>query len=550
MQSKMPALAIVALGLAGCSRPAAPGAALESFTTDDLTAHIAVLASDSFAGRGPASVGEDRTMAYLTAEFSRLGLQPGNGDSWYQEVPLVRITTGADAALVIRGQGAQARFQYGTDFVANSKHLDDAASVNDADVVFVGYGAVAPEYGWNDYEGLDVRGKTVLILVNDPGYGSGDTTMFRGRTMTYYGRWTYKFEEASRQGAAAAFVIHETEPAAYGWNVVQSSWTGPQFSLAAADGNRSRVSVEGWISLETARAMLRLAGQDYDSLKVRASVRGFRGVSLGMTASVTLQQQVERSTSRNFVARLPGTDHADEHIIYMAHWDHFGTDPAREGDQIFNGAEDNATGTAGLIAMAQAFKALGNPSSRSILFLAVTAEEQGLLGSAFYGDHPVVPLEKTVAAINMDGMNVHGPMRDIIVIGLGMSELDDYVRDVAASQDRVVRPDAEPEKGYYYRSDHFSLAKHGVPALNPGAGQDHVEHGIEWTRQREAEYREQRYHQPSDEVLDSWDLTGMVQDLQLLFTVGYRLATSREFPNWREGTEFKAQRDAMMLGTR
>jgi Zn-dependent M28 family amino/carboxypeptidase len=551
MRTTLPALAAVTFGLAGCGTPAAaPGAALESFTTDALTAHIAVLASDSLAGRAPASVGEDRTMAYLTETFGRLGLQPGNNGSWYQEVPLVRITGGSDAALAIRGQGAQARFQYGDDFVANSKHLDNAVTLNDADVVFVGYGVVAPEYGWNDYEGLDVRGKTVLILVNDPGFATGDTTLFRGGTMTYYGRWTYKYEEASRQGAAAAFVIHETEPAAYGWDVVRNSWTGPQFSLAAADGNRSRVAVEGWVTLETAQAMLRLAGQEYETLKTRAATRGFRGIPLGMTASVTLRQQVERSTSRNFLARLPGTDHADEHVIYMAHWDHFGTDPAREGDQIFNGAEDNATGTAGLIEMAKAFTALSGPPSRSILFLAVTAEEQGLLGSAFYGDQPVVPLEKTVAAINMDGMNVLGPMQDVIVIGLGMSELDDYMAAAAAGQNRVVRPDAEPGKGYYYRSDHFSLARHGVPALNPGAGQDHVEHGIEWTRQREAEYRAERYHQPTDEMLDSWNLGGMVQDLQLLFTIGYRLATSRDFPNWREGTEFKAQRDAMMLGTR
>lgn len=549
MRTILPALAAVTLGLAGCGTAAAPGAALESFTTDALAAHIAVLASDSFAGRAPASIGEERTMAYLTSEFGKLGLQPGNNGSWYQEVPLVRITSGSDAALAIRGQGAQARFRYADDFVANSKHLESAVSVNDADVVFVGYGVVAPEYGWNDYEGLDVHGKTVLILVNDPGFATGDTALFRGRTMTYYGRWTYKYEEASRQGAAAAFVIHETEPAAYGWDVVRNSWTGPQFSLAAADGNRARVAVEGWVTLETAQAMLRLAGQEYETLKTRAATRGFRGMALGLTASVTLRQEVERSTSRNVVARLPGTDHADEHVIYMAHWDHFGTDPAREGDQIFNGAEDNATGTAGLIAMAKAFTALSSPPSRSILFLAVTAEEQGLLGSAFYGDQPVVPLEKTVAAINMDGMNVLGPMRDVIVIGLGMSELDDYMTAAAAEQHRTVRPDAEPEKGYYYRSDHFSLARHGVPALNSGGGQDHVEHGIAWTQQREAEYREQRYHQPADEFLDSWDLGGMVQDLQLLFTIGYRLATNREFPNWREGTEFKAQRDAMMLGT-
>jgi Zn-dependent M28 family amino/carboxypeptidase len=551
MRSRMSVLAVAALavGVGSCAGPGAPGVALESFTVDDLTAHIAVLAADSLAGRAPASVGEDRTMAYLQTEFARLGLVPGNGGSWYQEVPLVRITAGDDMSLAIRGQGAQARFRYADDFVANSKRLDSTVGVTDAEVVFVGYGIVAPEYGWNDYEGVDVRGKTVLILVNDPGFATGDTTLFRGNTMTYYGRWTYKFEEASRRGAAAAFVIHETAPAAYGWNVVRSSWTGPQFSLASDDGNRSRVAIEGWITLETAQAMLRLAGREYDALKRQAVTRGFRPIPLGLTASLTLRQQVERSTSRNFVARLPGTDRADEHVIYMAHWDHFGTDPDLEGDQIFNGALDNATGVASLLEVAEAFTTLSSPPSRSILFLAVTAEEQGLLGSAYYGDRPVVPLEQTVAAINMDGMNVLGPMHDIIVIGLGMSELDDYVADVAAAQDRVVRPDAEPEKGYYYRSDHFSLAKHGVPALNPGSGQDHVEHGIEWTRQQEADYREHRYHQPSDEMLDTWDLRGMVQDLQLLFTVGYRLATSREFPNWREGTEFRAQRDAMMLGT-
>ncbi|MDH4045174.1 MAG: M28 family metallopeptidase [Gemmatimonadota bacterium] len=550
MRSMMSALAATgALALAGCGAPAVPGAALESFSTDDLTAHIAVLASDSFAGRGPASVGEDRTMAYLQAEFERLGLEPGNGASWYQEVPLVRIAARPDAELSVRGQGAQARFRYGDDFVANSKHLDDAVGVADAEIVFVGYGIVAPEYGWNDYAGLDVRGKTVMILVNDPGFATGDSTLFRGHTMTYYGRWTYKFEEASRQGAAAAFVIHETEPAAYGWDVVRNSWSGPQFSLAAADANESRVAVEGWVTLETARAIVRLGGQEYDSLKVRAARAGFAPVPLGVTAAVSLRQEVLRSSSRNFVARLPGTDHADEHIIYMAHWDHFGTDPAREGDQIFNGAEDNATGTAGLIEMAKAFTSLAAPPSRSILFLAVTAEEQGLLGSAFYGEHPIVPLEKTVAAINMDGMNVLGPMRDVIVIGLGMSELDDYMVEAAAEQGRVVRPDAEPEKGYYYRSDHFSLAKQGVPALDPGSGQDHVEHGVEWTQQREAEYRAERYHMPADEMLDSWDLRGLVQDLQLFFTVGYRLSMNREFPNWRQGSEFKALRDAMMLGT-
>ena len=538
------------IAAAACGAPQPPGAALESFDTGDLAAHIAVIASDSFAGRAPSSVGEDRTMAYLEAEFQKLGLEPGNGTSWYQEVPLVRTAVQPGAELVVQGGGAQARFRFGDDFVAFSRRLDESVAIDASPLVFVGYGVVAPEYAWDDYAGLDVKGKTVVVLVNDPGFATGDTSLFRGRTMTYYGRWTYKFEEAARQGAAGVLIVHETEPAAYGWDVVRNSWTGPQFNLVTADGNAGRATVEGWIGLETARAIFRLGGQEYDSLKTRAQVRGFTGVPLEASASVALQNEIVRSTSRNFVARLRGTDRPEEHVIYMGHWDHFGTDPTREGDQIFNGAEDNATGIAGLIAMARAYTALSTPPSRSVLFLAVTAEEQGLLGSSYYAQQPVVPLEQTVAAINMDGMNVNGPMRDIVVVGLGMSELDDYVQAAAAEQDRTVRPDQEPEKGYYYRSDHFPFAKQGVPALNTGSGQDHVEHGVEWTRAREEEYRAQRYHQPGDEVLDSWDLGGLVQDLQLLFTVGYRLATTDAFPNWREGTEFRAARDAMMLGAR
>jgi Zn-dependent M28 family amino/carboxypeptidase len=538
------------LSAVACGAPQPPGAALESFNAGDLAAHIAVIASDSFAGRAPSSVGEDRTMAYLEAEFQKLGLEPGNGTSWYQEVPLVRTTVQPGAELVVQAGGAQARFRFGDDFVAFSRRLDESVAIEASPLVFVGYGVVAPEYGWDDYAGLDVKGKTVVVLVNDPGFATGDTSLFRGRTMTYYGRWTYKFEEAARQGAAGVLIVHETEPAAYGWDVVRNSWTGPQFTLVTADGNAGRATVEGWIGLEAARAIFRLGGQEYDSLKTRAQVRGFTGVPLEASASVALHNEVVRSTSRNFVARLRGTDRPEEHVIYMAHWDHFGTDPTREGDQIFNGAEDNATGIAGLLAMARAYTALSTPPSRSVLFLAVTAEEQGLLGSSYYAQQPVVPLRQTVAAINMDGMNVNGPMRDIVVVGLGMSELDDYVRTAAAEQDRTVRPDQEPEKGYYYRSDHFPFAKQGVPALNTGSGQDHVEHGIEWTRAREEEYRALRYHQPGDEMLDSWDLGGLVQDLQLLFTVGYRLATTDAFPNWREGTEFRAARDAMMLGAR
>jgi Zn-dependent M28 family amino/carboxypeptidase len=486
-------------------------------------------------------------MTYLQAEFTRLGLEPGNDGSWYQDVPLVRSAVQGAPELTIRGSGgAPARFTFGSDWVGFSKRVVERAEVSNAEVVFVGYGVVAPEFGWNDYEGLDVQGKTVVILVNDPGFATQDTALFRGRSMTYYGRWTYKFEEAARQGAAGALIVHETEPAAYGWDVVRNSWTGPQFSLAAEDGNLGRVAVEGWIQLETARAIFQVAGQEYEALKARAAQRGFRAVPLGVTASARLSLETVRSTSRNFLARLRGTDRADEYVIYMAHWDHFGTDTTREGDQIFNGAVDNATGTAGLIEMAEAFTALSTPPSRSVLFVAVTAEEQGLLGSQYYGTRPVVPLAKTVAAINMDAMNTDGRMRDVTVIGYGNSELDDYVIAAAESQGRVVRPDPEPEKGYYYRSDHFSLAKVGVPAVYVDQGIDHVEHGEAWTQQRQADYRAHRYHQPADEYDPSWDLSGLVEDLRVLFHVGFRIASGRDVPNWREGTEFKAIRDQMM----
>ncbi|HEX9727730.1 MAG TPA: M28 family metallopeptidase [Gemmatimonadales bacterium] len=539
----------IALFTAACGGElAVPGAAVESITATDLGTRIAALASDEFGGRGPSSFGEDRTMEYLEAQFTALGLEPGNGTSFYQDVPLVRSTAAPGAELVIRGSSGTQRYRYRADFVAWTKRVVDAVSLENSDLVFVGYGIVAPEYDWNDYAGLDVRGKTVVILVNDPGFATGDSALFRGNAMTYYGRWTYKFEEAARQGADGALIVHETAPAAYPWEVVENSWTGPQFSLEAADGNMSRVALEGWITLETARAIFQAGGRDYDQLTQRARQRDFAAVPLDVRVSVSLQNQIERSISRNFLALLPGTDHRDEYIIYMGHWDHFGTDPNRGGDQIFNGAKDNATGTAALLEIAEAFQAVGTAPSRSVLFLAVTAEEQGLLGSSHYADNPVVPLAQTVAALNMDALNTIGRMRDVTVVGYGNSALDDYVEYAAADQNRAVRPDPEPEKGYYYRSDHFSFAKRGVPALYLDPGIDHVEHGEAWTMARLDEYTAERYHKPSDEYDPAWDLSGMVDDVAMLFRIGYRLANSRDFPNWREGTEFKATRDAMMAG--
>jgi Zn-dependent M28 family amino/carboxypeptidase len=489
-------------------------------------------------------------VAYLTEQFRQIGLEPGNGDSYVQDVPLVSITVEGAPALVARAGESTHEFAFGDEWVGWTKRVVDRAALTDSELVFVGYGVVAPEYEWDDYQGLDVSGKTVVILVNDPGFATQDPELFNGNAMTYYGRWTYKFEEAARQGARGALVVHETAAAGYPWEVVQNSWTGPQFSLASADDNMGRVELEGWISGEVARRLFEAAGQDYDASAAAATEGGFAPVELGVGVSTSLSNTLVRSSSANVIGRLAGVDRPDEYVVYMAHWDHFGMDPSLEGDQIYNGAFDNATGTSGLLELARAFTSLDSGPSRSLLFLAVTAEEQGLLGSAYYAQNPVYPRQKTVAAINMDGMNVDGPMRDITVIGYGNSELDDYVEEAAAEQGRTVRSDPEPEKGFYYRSDHFTFAKEGVPALYTDAGVDHVEHGEAWTMERRAEYTAERYHKPSDEYDPSWDLTGALDDLRLLFTVGYRLASSDGFPNWRQGTEFKARRDQEMATAR
>jgi Zn-dependent M28 family amino/carboxypeptidase len=522
--------------------------ALASFTPQDLAAKIQILAADSFEGRAPSSPGEEKTVNFLRSEFERMGLKPGNGESFFQEVPLVSITANRDMRLLIGGRGPAMTLRYGTDFVAFTSRVVEEASLDRSPLVFAGYGVVAPEAGWNDYEGLDARGKTVIVLVNDPDFRGGDTTLFKGRTMTYYGRWTYKYEEAARQGASGVLIVHETEPAGYPWEVVTGSWSGPRFGLVSEDRNLSRAAVEGWITAEAARRIFQRAGLDYDSLKAKASQRGFRPIPLNLEASVRVRNTIEYSRSKNVVALLEGRDRPGEYVIYMAHWDHLGRDSSLSGDQIFNGAVDNASGTAGLLELAEAFAGLPRPPRRSVVFLAVTAEEQGLLGSAYYARNPIFPLDRTVAAINLDGLNVDGRTRDITVIGYGNSELDDYLAEAARTQNRYLRPDPEPEKGFYYRSDHFELAKAGVPALYTDAGIDNIEHGTEWALKRREEYTALRYHKPADEFDPSWDLRGAVEDLQLLFLVGYRLANEDRFPNWREGTEFKARRDSMMSG--
>jgi len=538
----LPLLAVVACG-GGDLRP--PQDALDRIDATDLAERTRTLSSDEFEGRAPASRGEELTVNYLTDAFADLGLSPGNGDSWTQGVPLVSIAADPSMKLEIEGEGGAVELEYGIDFMAWTKRVIDRTSIEDSEMVFVGYGVVAPEYGWNDYEGVDVDGKTVVLLVNDPGYATGDAERFNGRSMTYYGRWTYKYEEAARQGAEGVLIIHDTGPAGYPWDVVRGSWSGPQFGLVADDANLSRAAVEGWLTQEAARELFERADLDLDALAEAAATPDFEAVEMGLTASLEIRNRVERSTSNNVVAKLEGSERPDEFVVYMAHWDHLGRDPSLEGDQIYNGALDNATGTAGLIEVAQAFASLDPPPARSVLFLAVTAEEQGLLGSAHYGENPVEPLDRTVAAINMDGLNTFGPTNDITVVGLGNSELDDYLTAAAEARGRTVRPDPEPEKGFFYRSDHFNFARQGVPALYTDAGIDHVERGEEYGRRMREEYTAERYHKPSDEYDESWDLEGAVGDLRLMFEVGYRLAQEATWPNWREGNEFRARRDSM-----
>ncbi len=542
-------LIIGTMSIVGCT-PDPRSPAMDQIDTADLARHIQTLASDEFEGRRPSSPGEERTVAYLQEQFENIGLEPGNGSSYFQDVPLVSITVKGRPSLTIAGRGTSSQHAYAGDYVGWTKRVVDQVSLRNSDMVFVGYGIVAPEYDWNDYDGVDVRGKTVVILVNDPGYATKDSTLFNGNSMTYYGRWTYKYEEAARQGAAGALIIHETGAAGYPWEVVTGSWTGPQFDLVRDDNNMGRAAVEGWITNDLATELFARSSLDLAQLREVATQRGFHAVPLGLTASVTIDNVLERSNSKNVLGVLPGGERPDEYIVYMAHWDHFGRDTSLTGDQIYNGAFDNATGTAGLLELAQAFTALEQKPARSIVFLAVTAEEQGLLGSAYYATHPVYPTNQTVAAINMDGLNNLGPMRDITVVGWGNSELDDYLQRAAAEVHRAVRPDPEPEKGFYYRSDHFSFAKVGVPALYTDAGIDNIEHGEEWTLAKRDEYTEQNYHKPSDEFDPSWDLSGAVDDLRILFAVGYELANSNAFPNWRAGNEFKAIRDSDMASGR
>ena len=540
--------------IAACSKPPAavsvklqvPLARLPTVDAQAILAHTKVMSSDEYEGRGPGTKGEELTVNYLVDQFKKIGVKPGNTDGTYvQKVPLVGITP-APAPLVFEKGSQRRTLKWKDDVVAWTKHVAESASINKSELVFVGYGIVAPEYKWDDYKGLDVKGKTLVMLVNDPPVAD-DAKAFGGKAMTYYGRWTYKYEVGMQKGAAAVLVVHETEPAGYPFEVVQAKTT-EQFDLVTPDKNMSRVNIEGWITLGQAKALMQMAGQDFDALKKQAATRDFKPLPLGVTASMTIRNTLRTIDSQNVVARLEGSDPAlkDEYVVYTAHWDHLGVGPEINGDRIYNGAKDNAIGTAALLELARAFTKVSPAPKRSILFLSVTAEEQGLLGSQYYAVTPIYPLKKTLANINMDGLNVHGRTKDLTLVGYGASDLDDYASAAAAEQGRIIRPDPETEKGFYYRSDHFNFAKQGVPALDPDEGTDFVGKPAEYGKQVRDDYTEHDYHKPSDVIKADWDLSGAVEDLQVLFAVGYRVAQADKYPEWKPGNEFKATREAML----
>jgi len=549
---------VVSVLLAACAakqekqESAAPS--FDAVNASSLLSEIKTLASDDFEGRKPGTPGEAKTLSYMEKEFRDMGLKPGNPDGTYlQKVPLAGITSKPNLKFTVNGKPFPLQFK--KDFTANSSRYTPLTDIKDTDIVFVGYGVVAPEYGWDDYKDVDVKGKTIIMLVNDPAIPDPndpsklDPKMFKGNAMTYYGRWTYKYEIASQKGAAAAIIVHETGPAGYPFDVVVGSWGGENFSIQRPDNNMGRVPVESWMTFDKVSELCRAAGVDLTSLKKAALSKDFKPVTLaGAKASYRIENTLRKIDSNNVIAKLEGSDpaHKDEYVIYTAHWDHLGRDTSLKGDQIFNGAADNASGSAGLLEIARAYSKLPTAPKRSVLFLSVTAEEQGLLGAEYYATNPLYPLNKTLADINMDVLNLWGKTSDLEIVGLGNSELDDIATAVLKERGRTVKPDTAPEKGHFYRSDHFEFAKQGVPALYPDPGSDYTGKPADYGKQKVDYYTEHDYHKPSDEVKPDWDLSGAVEDLRVLSEIGYRIAQADRYPAWKTGNEFKARRDAMM----
>jgi len=563
---KFLALAATALILAACGMPPVAlkqtpslAAALDSVRGEDMLRHIEVLASDDFEGRLPGTRGEDLTVAYLTEQFRKLGLRPGNPDgSYVQKVPLVGMSGTPTASVQVGGKTLAWKFP--EDYVAFAPRTESEIKVRNSDMVFVGYGVTAPEYQWDDYKGMDLKGKTLVMLINDPQIPDPrdpaklDEQMFKGKAMTYYGRWTYKYETAAKLGAAAAIIVHETATAMYPYEVVVNSWSRENFMIKTDGPNPEFPDVAAWMSVASARQLFAASGQDFDKLKRAALSRDFKPVALPARISIDVRNKVRTVASHNVVARIEGSDPKlkDEVVAYTAHWDHFGFDPERSGatkhDKVFHGAIDNASGVASLLSFAKAYARLGTPPKRSVLFIATTGEEQGLLGAKYYAAHPLYPLAKTLADINVDGLNVWGRTSDVAVVGYGMSSLEDMLTRLAAQQGRKVKADPWPERGGFYRSDQFEFAKLGVPVIYAKSGDEFIGKPAGFASTVVENYTAHDYHKPSDDVRGDWDFSGAVEDTQLLFQLGHAVAQGESTPQWKAGAEFKAKRDAMMGG--
>jgi len=515
----------------------APSAVLEQ----DIVSHIAELSDDKYMGRMPFGPGDKMTVDYLVDACKNMGLQPGIDGSFTQSVPMVEITSTPVGGMTISSGAEKKEYVFGRDYVIHCQKTIDKVDIKDAELVFCGYGLIDEAKGWNDFAGVDMKDKIAVVLVNDPGFGGEDKSFFKGDEMTYYGRWTYKYEEADRQGARGLLIIHETNSAGYPWFVVQSSWTGPQLGLEK-ESVQNGADVKGWIHLDMAKEIFTSSGLDLSDMIKKARQPGFKPVPMGLTASTGLTNEYKRDASDNVVAMIEGREQPDEYILYSAHWDHIGVGTAVEGDSIYNGALDNASGTAAVLAIAENLSRQESAPKRSVLFAFVTAEEQGLLGSEYYALNPSAPVNQIVANINVDGCNPNGQMKDFQIIGYGHSEMDEIVAEELKGQDRYVLPDQEPGKGYFFRSDHFNFAKVGIPALFGEGGYDHVEHGIEYGKKKREEYTAKNYHAPSDEYDDTWDMSGVIQDAQLYYNVGWKLANSDTWPQWNETSEFQRKK--------
>jgi len=537
--------ALVALSALSACKQKDESTKLGNIEAQTIKSHIAVLANDSLQGRRPFTVGETKTVNYISAELKKVGVEPGNGDSYIQKVPMVEVTSTPSATMEISGKNGKFSLKAVEDFVAFTRREQDTIQLKNSPLVFAGYGIVAPEFKWNDYKNLDVKGKTVVVLISDPGFKSKDKTVFRGDTMTYYGRWTYKFEEAARQGATGIIIIHQTEPASYGWSVVTNSNTGARLYLQDKDKHRSRCKLEGWMTENAATKLLANAGITGD-IREYARKKDFKAVELKQSVTVGLSNKFKYSTSQNVIGRIKGTKRPDETIIYTAHWDHLGIGPKVNGDSIYNGAVDNASGVAAMLAIAKAFQDKKEKPERSIIFLAVTGEEQGLLGSEYYALNPIYALNKTVANLNMDALGFYGETKDISLKGKGQNEIEDYIVNVLTENNLVAVGDTRPSAGSYYRSDHFNFAKVGVPAIDLVNGFDSKEYGAKWGQEQRLSYNEKQYHQPSDEYSEQINVGGFTQIANILFSVGFKLSNETTFPGWKNGSEFKAARDKSM----